>query len=518
MKRLFGAYADGWFDEKEADPMVSAMIRGFLQSEITNSSVEVETLVEGFKSSRIPEGSCDIEGYLSYLFERVVSHSTRTASPRFIGHMTTALPYFTRLLGRLVVALNQNAVKTETAKSVTAIEREALAMLHRLIYGLSDDFYDLHIQRAESTLGMVVSGGTVANITALWCARNRALGPKGGFTGVESGGMVEALDRHGYTGAVVIGSSLMHYSFEKAAGLMGIGTDGIIKIAVTPEGRIETRLLRQKLEECRDSGKLVIAIVGIAGTTDCGSIDPLVELADIAQEGGIAFHVDAAWGGPLLFSRRHKHMLAGIERADSVTVDGHKQLYLPMGIGMVLLRDPQSARAIEKQANYIVRAGSFDLGRRSLEGSRPAMSVFLHAGLNIIGARGYEYLIDEGIQKAGYMADLVRASEEFELLAEPSLNILTYRYIPQKWRKRLLSDELSLFDNESINKFNERLQVAQRERGRTFISRTTLNSTRYGDKTPIVALRAVIANPLTNERDIEAVLDDQASLARSIAF
>ncbi|MHC5832804.1 MAG: pyridoxal-dependent decarboxylase, partial [Nostoc sp.] len=95
-------------------------------------------------------------------------------------------------------------------------------------------------------------------------------------------------------------------------------------------------------------------------TTDSGGVDYLAEIADITQEAHVHFHVDAAWGGPLIFSQQHRHKLAGIERADSVTIDGHKQLYLPIGIGMVFFRDPYKAEAIEKQASYTMRKGSFD--------------------------------------------------------------------------------------------------------------------------------------------------------------
>jgi glutamate decarboxylase len=262
----------------------------------------------------------------------------------------------------------------------------------------------------------------------------------------------------------------------------------------------------------------IIAIIGIAGTTDSGGVDPLLDIVAIAREANVHFHVDAAWGGPLIFSRQHRHKLAGIEKADSVTIDGHKQLYLPMGIGMLFLREPQMAKAIEKQASYTMRKGSFDLGKRALEGSRPAMALFLHAGLNLIGSKGYEFLVDEGIRKAQYMAARICAMPEFELLAEPDTNLIVYRYIPEPLRESAAKQELTEIDNLLISQFNQRLQKIQRQAGRTFISRTTKKIARFGQEIPIIALRAVLANPLTTEDDIDAVLNDQIQIAAEISL
>jgi len=450
------------------------------------------------------------------LAEHVVPHSVRTCSPRFIGHMTSALPYFVKLLGKLMVALNQNQVKLETSKALSFCERQALAIVHRLLFDFPEGFYAQHIQRRESTLGIITSGGTLANVTALLCARNFCLGPSNGFAGVEEEGLAEALDHYGYKGAAVIGSSLMHYSFEKAAGALGIGLRNIIKVPVDRDHRIELPALEQAIADCRARRERVIAVVGIVGTTETGAVDPLPEMAAMARKAGAHFHVDAAWGGPLMFSTSHRHKLAGIEEADSLTIDGHKQMYLPMGIGMVLFRNPHLAKVIEKQAQYVVRARSYDLGRRSLEGSRPGMALLLHAALNLLGRKGYEFLIDEAIRKTQYMADSLRARPEFEVLVEPAMNILTYRYIPEPWRERAAAGELTESDNRIINGFNERLQKIQRRAGRTFVSRTTLNTTRYGKAVPVVALRAVIANPLTGEPDIDYVLNHQLQIAATM--
>ena len=200
-----------------------------------------------------------------------------------------------------------------------------------------------------------------------------------------------------------------------------------------------------------------------------------------------------------------------------MTIDGHKQLYLPMGIGMVLFKDPEQARVIEKQAAYIIRTGSPDLGRRALEGSRPGMALFLHAALHILGRRGYAHLIDEGMAKAAFMASLIRDRPELELLVEPHINIVNYRYLPAPVRERVARGaRLSPEEDDAVSAFNVRLQEKQRQDGLTFVSRTSLAFASAAPGRPIVALRAVLANPLTEERHIVEVLDRQRQLANEL--
>jgi glutamate decarboxylase len=492
---------------------LSEIAEYFLRARYISGAIDFECLAERFTDSSIPDEPADIESFIDHLDKNVIPYSTRTSSPLFIGHMTSSLPYFMREIARLVVAMNQNVVKVETAKALTPYERQAIAKVHHLIYGFGHEFYSRYIQRSDGALGVIGSGGTVANITALWCARNASLPTSRSFAGIGQEGMAAALDHYAYKRAVIIGSSQMHYSFDKAGDVLGIGSSGIVKIPTDGEKRIDLNELRRRIAECRGNRTHIIALVGNAGTTDCGAIDPLQEMAEIAREEGIHFHVDAAWGGPLLFSERHRRKLEGIEKADTVTIDGHKQLYLPLGIGMVIIRDPKTVRSIEKNAQYIVRAGSNDAGRCALEGSRPGAAIFLNAALELIGRKGYEFLIDEGIRKAQYMADSICGIEEFELLLVPQMNILLYRYIPEPWREAASRGELDDLANEAINECNKALQEEQSRAGQAFVSRTTIYGAQYGCGIPIVALRAVIANPLTTESDIDSVLSEQMLLA-----
>lgn len=511
VRAMFEVASAGSLATDAMDRIVTEGLTRFLGAE-AHDVMDLAKLTARFTDARVPDAPQSVEIYLRYLFEEIVPHSVRTHSRRFIGHMTSALPNFVDPLGRIMTALNQNVVKLETSNAFTFYERQALAMMHRLVFDQESSFYDTHVQRPESTLGMIVSGGTLANLAALWCARNRCLGAREGFAGVETEGMSEALRVHGYRRAVIIGSSLMHYSLEKAADFLGLGKRGLVKVPATVDGTVNVRLLEQVLARSRAEGDLVLALVGIAGTTETGAVDPLTELADLAATYRCHFHVDAAWGGPVLFSPRYSSRLSGVARADSVTIDGHKQLYLPMGLGMVVLRDPETARSIETNASYIVRQGSLDLGRRALEGSRPAMAIFLHGALHIIGQRGYAALVENGIENAAFLADAIAARQELELLAQPRLNIVVYRYLPPSMRTRARAGNLDEAENRALNELNRQLQEVQRDRGWSFISRTTLSNTRYAPTLPIVSLRAVLANPLTTREDISAVLDEQIEL------
>jgi glutamate decarboxylase len=262
-----------------------------------------------------------------------------------------------------------------------------------------------------------------------------------------------------------------------------------------------------KLEECRESNILVLAIVAIAGTTETGSIDPIYEITRIGREFGVHVHVDAAWGGPLIFSKEHRHKLSGIDIADSITVDGHKQLYTPMGVGVLLLKSPLDAIAIRKTANYVIRNESPDLGKFTLEGSRPANVLYLNASLVLLGKDGLGTLMTRSCTLVKQMATRLHhhPSKAFQLLHEPQSNLLLFRYLPREFRENLeVNDE----QNEMLNLYVEQMQTIQTRRNdgqaHGFTSRTTVTF----QNRPTKAFRIVIANPLTQWSDIENAIQD----------
>jgi putative pyridoxal-dependent aspartate 1-decarboxylase len=480
---------------------------------ITAADVGIEELRLRFGTSEVPFAPIPFEAYLARLADDVLPYAIDTGSARFIGHMTAALPSFVHQFSGLISRLNQNVVKVETSKSLTFLERETLAMLHRSFYNLPAAFYDRHKQDPGSHLGVFASGGSTANLTALWCARNRALPPDTEFDGVDAEGLAAALAHYGYRGAAIVGSRLVHYSIEKAAAIVGLGTRQILHVAQEPGGRLDVGDLRRVLDRCRDGGICVLAIVGVGGATETGTIDPLEAMAAIAAERSVHFHVDAAWGAPIQFSEAHRNKLAGIERADSIAMCGHKQFYLPMGVSLCLFRDSRSLQVISTSARYQACEETFDLGRCSPEGSRPAMSLCFHAALNLFGREGYAQLVDAGVRRARYLEERIRQAGDFELLVAPQINIVNYRYIPESLRHKLADKRFDDRDNAWISECNARIQKRQFLDGNTFISATRLRYPDFRAATEVVTLRAVLANPLTQLEDIDRVLEDQRRIA-----
>jgi glutamate decarboxylase len=499
----------------QIDQAIADNVTGFLQEHIVALERSLEEIEGDFNDSRIPEEPTFVSEYTEFVKEKLVAQSVHTAAPGFVGHMTSALPYFMLPLSRIMTALNQNLVKVETSKAFTPMERQVLAMLHRLVYAGDDEFYQRWIHNSEHALGAFCSGGTIANVTALWTARNRLCAPDGEFKGIAREGLVRALQHLDCRGLAVLVSQRGHYSLGKAVDLLGIGRDNLVRIETDDHNRINLAELRRECRRLQDDGIRPLALVGIAGTTETGSIDPLNALADLAAEIGCHFHVDAAWGGPTLFSSSHRHLLDGIQRADSATLDAHKQLYVPMGAGMVVFKDPTALSAIEHHAAYILRHGSKDLGSHTLEGSRPGKSMLVHAGLSIIGRKGYELLIDLGIERARRMAAMVTAHPDFELTTEPELNILTYRFNPASVQAALgtAGKDQAERINDLLDQVTRLVQKAQREAGKTFVSRTRLRTSRYHHAT-ITVFRVVLANPLTTDEILSDVLAEQCAIVR----
>jgi len=491
---------------------LSDNLSDFLSQHVVTKVNSLAQIEKSFAEYSVPESPEFVSKHAEDLLDKLVANSVNTYSPSFIGHMTSALPYFHLPLAKLLVGLNQNLVKIETSKAFTPLERQMLGMMHELVYKQSGDFYHTYLHSANHALGAFCSGGTIANITALWVARNKALPTTTQFKGVAQEGMAAGMMHYGYKKMVIISSKRGHYSLSKAIDILGLGRQQMITIDC-PTQRLSPEKALAVGKQYQQDGNKVLSIVGIAGTTETGHIDPLDELADVAKELGCHFHVDAAWGGATLFSDEHRLLLKGIERADSVTMDAHKQMYVPMGAGMVLFKNPNDSNAVRHNAQYILRAGSKDLGATTLEGSRNGMAMMVYASLHIFGRQGYELLINQSIEKAKTFARMIQSHPDFELVTPPTLSLLTYRVNPEDVQTKMkMQPKIGHALNMELDKLTVTVQKQQREAGKSFVSRTRLTTEKYPDQA-ITVFRVVLANPLTSETDLQNILDEQITIA-----
>ncbi|TFH73629.1 putative pyridoxal-dependent aspartate 1-decarboxylase [Gammaproteobacteria bacterium LSUCC0112] len=497
------------------DQSISQNLTGFLQEHIVAAERSLADIERDFADPHIPEQPTFVSDQIQFVLDKLVAQSVHISAPSFVGHMASALPYFMLPLSRIMMALNQNLVKVETSKAFTPMERQVIGMIHHLIYQQEDAFYSKWMHDRAYALGSFCSGGTIANLTALWAARNNVLAPREGFAGIGQEGMLAGMQHYGYNGLAVVVSERGHYSLGKAADILGIGRRSLIPVETDARNKVRTDVLARKCDELAAKNIKVMAVIGIVGTSETGSVDPLDAIADIAEERRIHFHVDSAWGGPTLFSNTYRPLLKGIERADSVTLDAHKQLYVPMGAGICVFKRPETLSSVEHHAEYIIRKGSKDLGSHTVEGSRPGMAILVHSGLHIIGRQGYELLIDQGIQKARAFADMIKANPDFELISEPELNILTYRYVPADIQRALQDAPASLRSevNDQLNVLTKRIQKTQRGYGRSFVSRTKLNPEKHG-RDPVIVFRTVLANPLTTVEILRDMLAEQQEIVK----
>jgi len=491
---------------------LSDNISDFLSQHVVTKKTSLEEIEKDFFSAAVPDSPEFVSEHAESLLTKLVAHSVNTYSPTFIGHMTSALPYFHLTLAKLLVGLNQNLVKIETSKAFTPLERQTLGMMHNLIYQQDDKFYEDYLHSADHSLGSFCSGGTVANITALWVARNQLFSADGKFPGVAKAGLAAAYRHYGYDNIGVMSSNRGHYSLSKTVDVLGIGRNNMLTVH-SPTQKLDPHQALRLGKAYQESGNKLLAIVGVAGTTETGHVDPLDELADVAKELDCWFHVDAAWGGATLFSERYRGKLAGIEHADSVTIDAHKQMYVPMGAGMALFKDPKHSNAVRHHAQYILREGSKDLGATTLEGSRNGMALMVYSSLHILGRRGYELLINKSIELALEFAAMINAHPDFELTTQPTLSLLTYRLRPQTLSGL---ENMPVSDITNINKKLDSLTVSvqkqQREAGKSFVSRTRIEIEKYNGEV-ITVFRVVLANPLTTKEHLSDILEEQIEIA-----
>ena len=419
--------------------------------------------------------------------ESLIAQAVRVHQPAFIGHMTSALPSYVPSLMYLLGALNQNQVKLETSGGLSVIEKHVLKELHQLFFSETSSFYTGYLNNPDMSLGAFCSGGTLGNLSAFWAYRKA----------------FDAVYPDLKPKARIYVSELGHYSIRKAVDVIGLDAEQVV-ILPNVFFKQDTAKLKQKMLEDQILGYRALAVVGVAGTTETGSVDHLDALADISTFFKCFFHVDAAWGGAFYCVDSLKTLFKGIERADAIVIDAHKQLFVPIGCGIVLFKDENLVQKLEYHANYIIRKGSYDLGQFTLEGSRPAMSLILWSHLRLIGFAGFNVLFQSLHELAVSFADHIKATDDFELISEPALNILTYRYCPAEIAQAAKSNAEV---HGIINEVTQRLHKLHRATGMGFVSRTRLPY--EGQQEMIDVFRVVLANPNTTIEHCKQVLAEQ---------
>jgi putative pyridoxal-dependent aspartate 1-decarboxylase len=496
-----------------------------------HSSISMEELSEIFNNIEMPSQPQLIKDVLDEIKNNIINHSVKVANPYYIGHMTSAIPYFMILLEMIAVSLNQNQVKIESAKASSFVEREFLCWIHRLIYNKSSDFYEKHIQNPKIVLGNIASDGTIANLTALTLAMAKAFPPDNkGFKGVRIEGLSKALEHYGYRQALFLVSKRGHYSICKAGAIFGIGEHGVIRVPVYPYiNKIDITKLLSIIEKIKKEDKIkglpskFVALIGIAGTTETGNIDDLETLTDIAKDLDAHFHVDAAWGGGSLLMDGAREMMKGIERADTVSIDTHKLLYAPNSMGVCVFKNVDDSRYLYHTSNYIIREGSVDQGRFTIEGSRSFSCLMPWAAIKIIGRNGYKLIFDHARDLQKTFVELIQRDSLFELMNKPELFITNYRFVPKELsvmlnelaaNPRENADRITSI-NKIINNINIELHKTIRDHDMSFVSRTRLESTKYAPR-KVVVLRAITINPNTERYMLKQILNEHRSMGIKI--
>lgn len=328
--------------------------------------------------------------------------------PTYVAHLNcpVAIPALSAEV--LISAVNSSVDTWDQSTAGTLIER-------RLI-----DWTAGRIGFGPSADGIFTSGGTQSNLQALLLAREETL---------------EHLDRVENLGRLrIFATAQSHFSVSKSAGILGLAADSVIGVATDHTGAMDAFALTAAIEDARRDGGIPMAVVATAGTTDLGRIDPVADIADICERQDVWFHVDAAYGCGLLVSTRRRHLLDGIERADSVTVDFHKSYFQPVSSSAVVVRRGETMRRIAVHADYLnprtaVLPNQVD---KSLQTTRRFDALKLWMTLRTMGSDQIGDMFDAVIDRAHDVHTLIDADPDFEALAEPTLSTVLFRYRPAR--------------------------------------------------------------------------------------
>lgn len=412
------------------------------------------------------------------LWAAMIAHSNHLHNPRFMGHqVATPLP-IAALTSVLTSLLNNGQAVYEMGMSGNALERIVTSWLaNRLGLG------------AEAG-GLLTSGGTLANLTALLTARATIA-----QTDVWREGTTNRL-------AIMV-SEEAHYCVDRAARIMGLGAEGILKIPTNDRFQMRTELLKTHLEEAKRRGLTVFAVIGSACSTSTGSYDDLTAIADFCRQHGLWFHVDGAHGGVAALSDTYRPLVQGIDQADSVVIDFHKMMMIPALVtAVVYKRDGDAFRTFQQKAHYLWADADandwFNSGKRAFECTKLMMSAKVYTVMRTYGERIFAHNVDLLYNIARQYAQFLREQVDFALAVEPQSNIVCFRYVGDGSRSTPLSELNSILRQQILAD------------GRFYIVQTSLRGQTW--------LRVTIMNPLTTLDHLKEMTELVRQLGASLYF
>lgn len=432
-------------------------------------------LAERFLGAALPLAGQDPEEILAEFARDVEPYPFGNGHPRFYGWVNSPPAVIGVFAEALAAAINPSVAGGNHA--ATYVERQVLSWFKSLL-GFP-----------ASSMGLLVSGGSMATLTGLATARHVQLKAKLGMDVRISG--LQGVGRR----LLVYTSPEGHSCIRKTVELLGLGSDNLRVVPVDAQRRMQAQALEAALQQDLEAGHVPIAVAASAGTVNSGAIDPLAVLRALCDRYGLWLHVDGAYGAPAILSQRYHQELEPMALADSVALDPHKWLYIPVEAGLVLIRDGQAMRdTFSLVPPYLRNDGKTDeifglpwfseYGFQQTRGFR-ALKVWM--SLKHHGLSGYAEAIERDIALAEHLARLVDTSEDLQRLAA-GLSIVCFRYAPPQWRG----------DAERLDVLNKALLETLQRNGQAFLSSTTLDGT--------FVLRACIINPRTTPEDLERLV------------
>lgn len=422
----------------------------------------------------MPVAGESAEEILEEFARDIAPHAMQIPSPRYFGQFNPTPLAIGVWADALCSALNQNAGAWRNGPTSAMIEAQSLRWLCELIgYG-------------PNAFGTLASGGSEANLIAIKCARDK-VAREVCDQGVNAAGAE----------LTVYASEQCHFSLEKSVDILGMGRRSLRKIDTDKRFHIRIDLLREAMENDARAGLRPCCIVGLAGATSTGVIDPLPELAAIAQETNCWFHVDAAYGGGLAFSDKHKPKLSGIELADSITFDPHKWMFVPFACGATLVRDGGDVlrRSFDISPEYLSedRGGTdveYDFFRYGQMGTRRFNALKLWMCFKFMGKRGYAQTTEQHIELTEYLAQCLDALPDFQRVNEIETAVCCFRYLPEPIRSLTCEEQ---------DRAQQALQQRIEKSGKAFFPSTILGGRR--------ALRVNINSYLTERRHVDDLVE-----------